>query len=76
MPFKKEMEKEAKKIILGFAFNPRGWGTCEYSMGKVLIIALYVTYYPVLFNFFKYLYYNFHLSISTTKYTQLLLDLS
>lgn len=51
VPFKKEVEKEAKKIILGFAFNPRGWGTSEDSMGKVLIIALYVTYYPGLFNF-------------------------
>lgn len=57
VPFKKEMEKEAKKIILDFAFNSRVWGSSEDSMGKVLIIALYVTYYPWLFNFpFKYLY--------------------
>lgn len=34
----------SKKVILGFAFNSRGWGSSEDSMGKVLIIALYVTY--------------------------------
>ena len=39
---KKKMEKEAKKRILCFGFNSRGWGTFGDPMGKLLMITLYV----------------------------------
>ena len=83
---KKRMEKEARKRILCFGFNSRGWGMFGKTSNDYIICLITLDYLIFFFNtltkdlhsfplylspwFYFTIFWLFHLPISTTRYMQ------